>query len=469
MKRLWRQFQDINLGKLALAFGARGLSPLLSFLLLWLVGQSLGINDYGLYVFLFSLGSALGLAMVLGQSIFTIKHFRAQDHVAGRTNLSVLRHNAKYLALGQIVLLTAGAGFFVFSDLIPEPYSHIHWACLFASAFSLGEYFVSYFRMTDRFALSLIPRETFWRGSSAAAIALCLFLGVALTGEQALLIVTGLLFAAVGFQLLHFIQTEGSAWFSSCNEDLTADNRRHWGRETTFFSASLLLAAAGGYSATILIGLVIGLAEAAIYFVTLRIAMLLSLPNTVLDTILLPRLSGCLQSRDQEGAQKLLRSYSASCFCLTLLGYAGLLALGGLVLWLFDPSFVTAKPVLLMLAAAVLLDAFVGPASQLLMIAGFERRILALQAGLLALELILMAVLGSFFGIFGVAMAVLTGSLIDNVLLTLWVMRQLGLDPMATSLLRPVRLGGRKIAAQTADHPLSSPDEPQEKSHTTAQ
>lgn len=447
MRDILARLQEMNLKKLVFALGTRGSSTIFSFLLLWTAGQALSIDQYGLYVFLFSVGTALGLTMVLGQSIFAIKHFRADIHRPGETNYDVLRHNAKWLGFGQALLFAAAAISYFASGYFPEPYDQLYLAFLFAIAFSLGEYFISYYRVTNRLGLSLIPRENVWRALSALLVGVCIWQGINLSGEAAFILVSAVLFAAVGYQLAFFLRTEGLAWLRAAASTMKGGaDRKTWTQESKYFSASLFIFAAEGYLATIVIGLVIGLEEAAVFFVTLRIAMLLSLPNVAIETITIPRISTYIQNRDLVGAQRIVSTHSAAAFGLALLGYAFLALFGGWFLWIFDPSFTAAKLVLMVVAANVVLDTFVGPATWLLMISGAERRMLKIQIGLLTIHLALMALLGAYFGILGVAIAGTIVNIIGCLVTTYGAMRYAGADPMAISIFRPFLLGGSRLA-----------------------
>ena len=79
---------------------SRGSSTILSFALLFAASHALETDEYGLYIFLFSVGSSLGLICVFGQQVLLVKHFRLQNHEPGRTNQGILFYNSLWLLLG---------------------------------------------------------------------------------------------------------------------------------------------------------------------------------------------------------------------------------------------------------------------------------------------------------------------------------------------------------------------------------
>ena len=441
----------LNIGQLALSFGSRISSTLLSFCLLWIASQALPTNEYGLYVFLFTVGSLVGLTMPLGQQILIIKHFHADDHERGQTNQHILHTNAVWMCIGQAILIALAMVIWSLSNHLPTPYNSLHIALLFAAAFALGEYFLNYFRVVGKIGTSLLPRENVWRALSALAIGVCLWAGYSLNGEQAASLVMLLLFAVVGYQGVVFLRCEGWRW-ARRNHRPTREQSKVLGRESVFLSLNTLLNACESYLATILIGLVIGLEAAALYFVALRIAMLLSLPLSAIDTINIPRISAQFQANDREKAQKLIGLHSVLAFGMAFVGFVGLALIGGFILSLFDPAFGDSKIILLIVALQVMTDAFFGPGSWLLMIGGGEKILLKARLVLMACYVALIGCLGFLFGLIGVAIAAILLNLATNIFVTRWTMRHWGVDITATAAFRPFLFGGKRVDGSKTAH-----------------
>jgi O-antigen/teichoic acid export membrane protein len=424
-----------QLARFVSAFASRVGSTILSFAVLFVASKLLTTIDYGLYIFLFSVGSALGLTAVFGQQILVVKHYRRERHDADTTNEELVRVNLNWLALGCCLLLGGALVLWIAGKRLPSPYDTLWIACLFAAVFALSEYLQNYFRIHGRISLSLLPREIIWRAASALAMLAAAGLGLLYAGSEAMLIITVLLATVTAYQMVEFIRMEGRALLRK----LPAERQR-WRAESLYFIANNMLNACASYLETIAIGAFLGLDKAAFYFVALRITMLLTLPITAIDTVGIPMIAARFQNRDTAGAQRLIGRLSFASFGISVAGALGLAVIGKYVLALFNPEFATHTGVFLVLCLAAVAQAFFGPGSWLLMIGGGERFFLIARAFLFAAYLGLLYWLASAFGLIGVAIASVLFTLSSNLAATLWVMDHWGIDNMATAFFRPIVL-----------------------------
>lgn len=436
---------------------SRGSSTVLSFALLFVASHVLDTNEYGLYIFLFSVGSSLGLIAVFGQQVLLVKHFRLATHARGETNQSLLYYNALWLGIGCGGQLLAALVIWLLSDRIPYPYDHLPIALLFGAIFTLSEYMQSYFIVHARIVLALVPRENLWRLLSCAALGLLAWAGLLQTGAVAIEIVTGLLALMVGYQFVRFVAHEGLGFLHAPTARAEVPSRE-WRRETLTFTANGFFSSAALYFETILIGIAIGLDVAAFYFVATRIASLLILPVLAIDTVGVPLISARFQERDHEGAQKLVSMLSAGSFALALIGGVVLFVIGPFVLHLFDPSFVEHFPVLVLLSIGAIAHAFFGPGTWLMMIGGGEAYLLKARSVVFVVYLGLLFVLASQFGPEGVAMAGVIELVTLHLISRRWVLRQWKVDNAATSFLMLRWRARRAQAAQMRDRALEAGD-----------
>lgn len=309
-------------GRFLPAFSSRFSSTLLSFFVLLVASHFLPTQEYGLYVFLFSIGSALGLIAVLGQQILVVKHYRRTEASGHPLNQALLGVNARWLALGCFVLLAAALPLWLFTERLPPTYHYLWLAFVFAAIFALSEYLQNYFRIHGRINMSLVPREIVWRGTSILCIGAAGLGGVLTGGAGAMAIVTGLLAATTLYQSVCFLQDEGVGWLKA-RDRVPAETHGEWRRESGYFIANNVLNSASAYLETILIGALLGLNEAGFYFVALRISMLLLLPLAAIDTVGIPMIAARFQKSDTAGAQLLIGRLSFASFCISLLGCAG--------------------------------------------------------------------------------------------------------------------------------------------------
>lgn len=454
MKASWGLSRRIEARRFLSAFSSRFSSTLLSFLVLLTASHFLSTQEYGLYVFLFSIGSALGLIAVLGQQILVVKRYQRNEEAGHRLNQALVGVNARWLALGCGLLVVAAVVFFVLADAFPEPYRYLWVALAFAAVFAVSEYLQNYFRIHGRINLSLVPREIVWRGASILCIAAAGLIGYRADGEVVMAIVTVLLGATTLYQAVAFTRGEGWGWLVRHN-DVPRETRRIWRTESLYFTANNILNSSSAYLETILIGAVLGLDQAGFYFVALRIAMLLTLPVAAIDTVGIPMIAARFQQSDSAGAQLLIGRLSFASFCISLLGALVLAMIAPFVLSIFNADFVRHADVLTALCVLAVSQAFFGPGSWLLMIGGGERFFLIARAVIFVFYLGLLYGLAQIGGLMGIAIAGLFMTLASNLAAWHWIKRKYAIDSMATAFFRPFIFTG----ATEAETMLSGSDD----------
>ncbi|SIR07374.1 MULTISPECIES: lipopolysaccharide biosynthesis protein [unclassified Bosea (in: a-proteobacteria)] len=442
MIALLRHLRHVEGRRFISAFSSRFSSTLLSFLVLLTSSHFLPTQEYGLYVFLFSVGSALGLIAVLGQQILVVKHYQRKQGAELPQNQALLGVNAAWLGLGNALLLLGAAILYAVSGSLPETYRHLWLAFVFAAVFSLSEYLQNYFRIHGEINLSLLPREIVWRGGSILAIGAAGLGGILGGGQGVMLLLTALLFATTFYQCAAFLRREGTAWLRA-RAGAPAAMRAEWHKESGYFIANGVFISASAYFETILIGVLLGLDKAGFYFVALRIAMLLTLPVAAIDTVGIPMIAARVQNNDMPGVQKLVAQLSFGSFVISLAGGVCLAVLAPFVLTLFNPEFVRHEDVLTALCVLAVVQAFFGPGSWLLMIGGGERYFLGARAILFVFYIGLLWWLGSIGGLMGIAIASVIFTVALNLVAWHWVKSRWGVDNMASAFIRPFLFGGR--------------------------
>lgn len=430
----------VNLKEFVWSFFSRMASPVLSFAVLLMASRVLSIEEYGLYNFLFSVGSSLGLILVLGQNVLLLKHFRSNDgpdHAALNRNLLFM--NMKWIASGIAVMLVAAAAVQLFAVDVPHQYDALPIAFIFACVFAISEYMQYYFRVRGNIGLALTPRENIWRILSLIALPLAAYAGLLTSGARAMEVITVLLAVVVGYQAYRLIGIEGFGFVKDKASGLDAETRSSWTQESLFFTANSFFVSAALYLETILIGIFLSLEAAAFYFVAFRLAALLMLPVTIIDTIGVPMVSAKLQERDVPGAQRLVSLLSAASFVGTCLAYGFMMLIGKFTLSLFEPSFAEHYEVLAILCLAPLTHAFFGPGTNLMMIGGGERYFLAMRSAVFAVYVAALVVMGIYLGMAGVAVAGLVHGLAVLMICRNWTLKHVGVDTMATNVIVALR------------------------------
>ncbi|TNC15795.1 lipopolysaccharide biosynthesis protein [Methylobacterium terricola] len=414
----------------ASAFVARIASAVLGFVMLLVASRLLTTYEYGVYVFLFTLGSGLGLIAALGQQNLVLKHYRAQDGVTPH-NDALVRYNLGWLAGAIALMLALCVVVFAVEDALPDPYHRLHLACAFAAVFAVAEYLQSYFRIHGRIWLALLPREVVWRGACSVLLWGASLAGLLTGATEAMEIVLGLLLAMTLYQVSHLATHHG--W------DCWRGGFRHrekgpaWRGESLLFTANNVMVAVTAFLETVIVGAMLGMEQAAFYFVALRYATLVNLPSAAIDTVSMPMIASHFQAGDREGAQRLVGRLSLASFAISAAG-AVVMAVGApFALALFKPDFAAHTDVLMVLSLSSVVTAFFGPGASLLTIGGGERYILGANAVLFSAYAVLLCLVAVPFGILGVAVANVGWTVVINLVLARWVRRHWNVDSRATA------------------------------------
>ncbi|MCY1707142.1 lipopolysaccharide biosynthesis protein [Pannonibacter sp. SL95] len=426
----------INLKEFIWSFMSRIASPVLSFAVLLMASRVLSIEEYGLYNFLFSVGSSLGLILVLGQNVLLIKHFRSNDDPAfADQNRSLLFMNMAWISSGIGVILVAAAIIQFFAHGFPHHYDALPIAFVFAGIFAVSEYMQYYFRIRGNIGLALTPRENIWRILCLVALPVSAYTGFLTSGARAMEIITLLLLIVVSYQAFRLVGIEGLGFLRRNASTTDTETRAIWTKESLFFTANSFFVSASLYLETILIGIFLSLEAAAFYFVAFRLAALLMLPVSIIDTIGVPMVSAKLQARDIPGAQNLVSLLSAASLGGTLLAFGFMLLIGKFALSLFEPSFADHFEVLAVLCLAPVTHAFFGPGTNLMMIGGGERYFLISRSFVFVVYVISLVLLGIYFGMIGIAFAGLVHGLAVLIICRNWTLQHVGVDTMASTAL----------------------------------
>jgi O-antigen/teichoic acid export membrane protein len=454
MNAIRQALSRVNVKEFLWSLVSRLASPVLSFSVLLMASRMLSIEEYGLYNFLFSVGSSLGLVLVLGQNVLLLKHYRntgKPEDAPG--NAALLRMNAVWLACGALFLAAATALIYPFRQGLELHYQALHVAFVFAAVFSVSEYMQYYFRVKGNVGLALTPRENIWRILTLLCFPFFTWTGFMNSGARAMEITTVLLVLVVGYQVLRMLALEGRGFLRQTHMAGGSSQKREWTHESLFFTANSFFVSASLYLETILIGIFLSLEAAAFYFVAFRLAALLMLPVTIIDTVGVPMVSAKLQERNTAGAQYLISILSAASFAGTLLAYVFMMLIGKFALGLFEPSFAEHFDVLVILCLLPVLHAFFGPGSSLLMIGGGERYFLAMRSVAFAFYIGALALAAPVYGMAGIAAIGTLHSVAVLYLCRNWSLKHMGVDNMASTIvtvLRNWRQGN--VASATPGH-----------------
>lgn len=435
MSLLARLADQINYRRLFLTLVSRGLSTLFSFALIISLARVLSASEYGLYALLFSFASGLGLVLTCGQNTLVVKHFHRMDHTGDTSNQRLIAHNLRWQSISVGLAWLFGL-FFWLSGISSLSPAAILACLLFASILMLSEYLQSYFRARDQLKLALIPRENVWRPFATVVIWTAVLFGASLGGAEALILVAVCLALAVAVQAAFFIKDAIFRRAGVPASEAQEPDVKAWHRESIYFGLNGLMTAVALHIEVVIVGLVLGLEEVALFFILFRLAMLLNLPQMSIETIAMPMVAERLRENNKQGAQQLLSAFAVVTFGLSLLGAAVLVALAPYVVKVFNPEFEVSRLLMLAIASQPVVMAFFGLGTGTLMISGGERFFLIYRSVLYVFYAGALVAAGGLFGLMGVALTMTGLILIEHVFAAAWCRRNVEIDITAAGALK---------------------------------
>ncbi len=168
--------------------------------------------------------------------------------------------------------------------------------------------------------------------------------------------------------------------------------------------------------------------QLAIFNACFRVAVLIAFGIQSVDAILLPRAALLYSSNDTVGLQRITALTTQLKFWSAVVAVVLLSFFGKFILRYFGESFVVGYEALMILAAAQVVRAGLGPVSQLLSITGNHYASLYVSIFATALMFVLNYVLIDKYGVNGAAYTVLAVMSIEALLLSIVVKRRLGVN-----------------------------------------
>ena len=169
--------------------------------------------------------------------------------------------------------------------------------------------------------------------------------------------------------------------------------------------------------------------EVAHYFAAAKTLAIIAFANFAISAAAGHRFAQYHATCSTSMLQSLVRQCVRWVFWGSLAATLIILALGWPLLWLFGPGFVTAYPVMFVLAAGLLIRASIGPAERLLSLSGHQNACAVIYAAAFGLNIVLCFLLAGPFGGVGVAAATSTAILLESVLFYLASKRLMGITP----------------------------------------
>jgi O-antigen/teichoic acid export membrane protein len=416
----------------------KGGSAALTFLMFVLLSNVMTADEFGRFAIGLSL--AITLSMVAGLGLATAV-LRFVPEYRSKTNEPMALGFLRYSSLASVVSpaiigLLGAAVIFVAVTLRPEtPVQYLYASMVLLVVMTLGEYVASALRAFGATVMSLAPRDIFWRIAGCGFALYVFWQGTQVSSSTVLYFLTACLALLIFTQIL-YARAEFAAAFSS---QPTSKDLRTWRRVALpMWGAATLYAFAQQFD-IVVVGYFLTPAQSAPYFAASRTAAILSLLLIAGNLISAPLISRYHYAGDNAGMQKTVRLLTTAIAFPTLCGLLLLVFVGKPLLALFNPTFVSAYPILLILAVGFTFDAVAGPTGYMLQMVGHEKAYLKIMAIAYAFTLLFQCVLAPFFGAVGVAIPSALGLILANILIVHKVRRTLHIDPSLFGIFFKVR------------------------------
>jgi O-antigen/teichoic acid export membrane protein len=400
----------------------------LGYAALVLIARSIGAEQYGVYVFLFSLVTVLSLITALGLPNAGVRFFAQYKE---ETNREKLRG---FFDFGRIIVLSSGL---IASTIV----------CAIVLTFNIHPKQTSV--ATTLIAFSAIPilgltsfyisaaRAFFWPILTEAPVRivrpLVMIIGV---GGLALAdlhptsldaIIMAVAGTAIGLAILHlFIGPRLSKIFDGA---AAHQERRSWLR----VSVPMLIPSAFAIILVeldvVFVGLFLGPEATAVYQAAARTSILVSFFFGSVIAFGAPRIAALYASGRKSELQELSHSLTHWIFWPTLAACAFLLMTGKWFLSLFGGEFTSGYTVLSILVISTIFNAATGPVTVLLTMTGHQNICARVFAISIVCNIVLHVTFISIFGIAGAAIAVLSTIVISRTWLLLEVHTNLDIFP----------------------------------------
>jgi len=388
----------------------------------------MGVYEFGIYVFAWSLVQPISVAAAIGLSMAAVRfvpQYLTKENL-GHLHGLIRRSMTIVFLLGTFI---AAAG----------------WLSMdFAQNF-LGEYYVTPVRLgmlcipflTLIAMLSGVSRGFGWVALTYVpqllSIPGILLLGAgvfALTVGQptAVVILTIAVFACASTALAHVVRFR-RAIPEKIKSSQPSYATRIWLRVAfpLFLSDGIFLIL---WSVdTVMLGSMMGPEEVSIYHACLKTAGLTLIFFNALTAFAAPKFAALIVDGDQQSQQQFARSIALWMFWPTLLVGISLLVIGPFILGIFGPSFVVGQPALVVLAFGYLIQASTGPVDSYLAVSGNHDSIMWTNGIAATANILLNIVLIPRAGFVGAAIASVLSILLFQSMSYVLVRRRLKINP----------------------------------------
>ncbi|MDH4441892.1 MAG: oligosaccharide flippase family protein [Rhizobium sp.] len=403
--------------RIAAAFVGLGLQILLA--------RLMALEDYGVYVILWTWVSVVGQVGVLGfydsAARFIPRYDRREKeaHLAG-----YLATGFCAVVLGSVLLAASALAFLLVLPGLVDPAFLLPLGVLALGfpVLSLETYLTGIARGYGWYAVSTIPGFILRPVLVMVGVGLAQAAGVPLDAVTVLVIVVlaSILVLLVQALLLHARLPKAPRFA------VTPRRRRFWLLASVLMMPAMTAEELFVWIDVLILGFMVPPDQASLYFAAQRSLSLSAFVQYGFMLVAARGFSLSLASADRAGLQARITRSTNATFWLTIPSVALTLVAGYPLLALFGPAFLAAYPCLVLLGLAYVIRAATGQATELLVVQGRYRLSLAIVSISVATCLLAMLLLVPRMGIIGAATAMVLVQLLRLAVVTFLVHRHTG-------------------------------------------
>lgn len=406
-------------------------SAALSYIMLVAFARLLSPAEFGVFGFALNAAIVLSALCTLGLPLAALRfwpaHLEQGEPQFARgfaaTAPQVLAVSGFVACLIGVVMLGSPWG----SDALPLVIA------VFAAIIAFNEFFASLLRAQGHTAWALMPRDVIWRVLAPLAAFAVLYWKGMLTGATAILACTGVLAMLTGMQWL----VSKRATVRIAGSTPVQTNWPLWRATLLPLAGASVLFAMVQQLDVVVVGALLGPAEAGPYFAAQKTASLLGLVMIAGGMVAAPMMSAAFHGNRLAELRRICKYLAVGVFAATFIGLCVLALIGGKLLAIFDPSFQTAHGLLMVLALGYAIDALAGPTAYLMQMTKLENDYLKIMAMAYCIVLALQLALVPRYGAIAAAVASTLGYVVWNTFAIALLRSKVGVDASLLSFIYP--------------------------------
>lgn len=394
----WRNSGEVLKGSAA-AFVIKFSGSILGFAMFALAARNMDATSFGSLALIFNTMAFFAVIATCGQETLIVRSWgeylgQSQPHLA----VAALNFGTRIVFTSSLIVALAVGMVWWLVDPGVQILLLVG-GCSFLFAQSLMHFSAQFSRVAAGLLVGESLREVGWRLIVVLTILIHHQLGAQYTAVEFFLTAAGgLLFSVALQRILTSASIPKRTEAGSATVDIaewTARSFRMW--------ISALLETSSQYLEVVVVGLFLGPATAAYYFVATRITNVFAMIAGSITAYAVERISSLYHKNATAELQHILYSLSLISAALASIAFLTVLVLGKILLWAFGSIYVEAYPALIVLAIGASVTALTGPAAYLLLLTGNESAYPRIMTIGLLVRFSLIGILGSKFGLMGAA------------------------------------------------------------------